>query len=65
MTVKELKEKLKNANDDAIIMLSSDTGVDQVEDGYEVIVEDAYGHNKIFYIYCNYIESEEEKEYDS
>lgn len=57
LTVGELKEKLTNVPNDAIIRLSSDTGVDQGEFG-EIVVEDAwyhsYGaHGGVFNIYAN------------
>lgn len=42
LTVGELKKALKNVPNDAIVRLTSDTGVDQGQCGGEIVVEDAY-----------------------
>ncbi len=69
LTVKELKEALKNVPDDTIVRLTSDTGVDQGQFG-EIVVESAHythytsGEHTIefFDIYANEEEVEEEED---
>lgn len=58
LTVRELKEALRGVPNDAIVRLTSDTGVDQ---GYGVIVvENAYYSGNSFDIYAN----DEDEEYE-
>lgn len=66
MTVGQLKEALKDVPDDLEIYLSSDSGVDQCDDG-EIVIEKAerithdFGATYIdrFDIYCNVVSYEE------
>ena len=45
LTVKKLKEALKDVPDDLEVKLWSDSGVDQCDyDDCEVVIEDAYRH---------------------
>lgn len=76
LTVGKLKKALENIPDDLEVELWSDSGVDQSDDGSEVVVEDAFRHqytlpkeqtyedgtNSIdyFVIYANYRDDEEE-----
>ncbi len=78
LTVGKLKKALENIPDDLVVELWSDSGVDQSDDGSEVVVEDAFRHqhtlsegqtyedgtNSIdyFVIYANYRDEEEEDE---
>ena len=60
LTVKELKEKLNDMPDDLELRLSSDSGVDQCEEG-EIVITDAFKCGNTFDIYCNvYYEDEED-----
>ena len=70
LTVGELKETLKDAPNDTIVRLTSDTGVDQGQFG-DIVVESAhYTHYmcttgeylKFFDIYANEVEVEDEME---
>ena len=79
LTVGELKKALENVPDDLEVRLSSDTGVDQSEDG-EIIVEsakrvtyklpngqkfdDGTDGEDYFSIYCNDVYDEDEDDYD-
>lgn len=76
LTVGKLKEMLENVPDDLEVELWSDSGVDQSDDGSEVVVEDAFRHQftlpegqtyedgtnslDYFVIYANYRDEEEE-----
>lgn len=72
LTVGELKKALENVPDDLEVELRSDSGVDQSDDGCDVIVEDAYRHTirlhsggtfeNYFVIYANYRDKDEEDE---
>lgn len=56
LTVGQLKEKIKDVPDDYIVVLISDTGVDQPTfDADKIVVEDAYVYDKFrqFEIYVN------------
>lgn len=44
LTVGKLRKALENVPDDLEVELWSDSGVDQSDDGSEVIIEDAYRH---------------------
>lgn len=77
LTVGELKRALENVPDDLEVELWSDSGLDQGEDDYEVVIEDAYRHSytlpegetfedgtnnvDYFVIYANYREEEDEE----
>ncbi len=45
LTVGKLKEALKDVPDNLLVVLSSDSGVDQPQFGSEIVVEDAYRHH--------------------
>lgn len=70
LTVGELRKALEDVNDNLIVRISSDTGVDQ-RDGFECIVENAYEvnyehkddknnstHIQYFTIYANYCDED-------
>lgn len=56
LTVKKLKEALKDVPDDLEVKLWSDSGVDQCDYGdCEAIIEDAYRYrDNCFVIYANW-----------
>lgn len=62
LTVKQLRDALANVDDDVEVILSSDTGVDQGEEG-PIVVESArltaYGNVTVFEIYANEIIDED------
>lgn len=45
LTVGKLKEALKDVPDNLLVVLSSDSGVDQPQFGSEIVVEDAYRYH--------------------
>lgn len=56
LTVKELRKALEGVPDDAIVMIGSDTGVDQGLG--KVVVEGAYMVKDGFMIYANYLQDD-------
>lgn len=44
LTVGKLKKALENVQDDLVVELWSDSGVDQSDDNSEVVVENAFRH---------------------
>ena len=64
LTVKELKEKLKDIPDDLELRLSSDSGVDQDPEG-EIVITDAFRCGDTFDIYCNVdMDADEEEDFE-
>ena len=64
LTVKELKEKLKDIPDDLELRLSSDSGVDQCAEG-EIVITDAFQCGETFDIYCNIdMDTDEEEDFE-
>lgn len=61
ITVKSLREALKDAPDDAVLVLSSDTGVDQ--GAGEIVIENVYmsPYWNEFVIYANDVDPDEEE----
>ena len=78
LTVGKLKKALENVPDELEVELWSDSGVDQCDDGSDVVIEDAYRHNyklkdgeqfedgtnevDYFVIYANYRNEDEEED---
>lgn len=63
LTVGKLKSVIECLPDNSVVQLSSDTGVDQGNNGGEVLIEDAYvtgTDKKILNIYANELMSDNE-----